>query len=291
VAGATLWSMWTSNGYALDESPARLGELRPVPDRERHDRERLRTRLRDDGYLFLPRALDPAASVAFRRYYFATLAPTGLVRAGSDPALGLAGDGDVSRADLRERLFGEIVPGETYARFCAQPAIRDWYAWFLGGEPFLHRRKIIRHTRPGENGIGTATQAHYDLLYLREGSDAVLSSWIPLGDCPATLGGLVYLEGSHHRVVEEERAATVRRPAASITADLPGLAARWDARWLLADYAAGDMVVHSAFTVHASLDNVDTAGRMRLSTDIRYQLREAPVDRRWQHDWFDGDGL
>lgn len=67
---------------------------------------------------------------------------------------------------------------------------------------FLHRRKIIRHIRPHEHtdtatrGIGTATQAHYDLLYLREGSDQVLSMWIPLGSCPTRLGGLVYLEGS-----------------------------------------------------------------------------------------------
>lgn len=115
--------MWTSNGYVLDESPTRLGELRPVPDAERTDRKRLRARLRRDGYLFLPGALAPAESIAFRRYYFATLAPTGLVRPETDPAAGLAGD-DVARDKLRALLFGEIVPGETYARFCHQPAIR-----------------------------------------------------------------------------------------------------------------------------------------------------------------------
>jgi hypothetical protein len=283
--------MWTSNGYVLDESPSRLGELRPVPDAERTDRKRLRARLHRDGYLFLPGALDPAESIAFRRYYFATLAPTGLVRPGTDPTAGLAGDDDIARDKLRGLLFGEIVPGETYARFCNQPAIQGWYAWFLGGEPTLHRRKIIRHTRPGENGPGTATAAHYDLLYLRDGTDQVLSSWIPLGDCPTDLGGLVYLEGSHHRTRAEEQAGTAKRPAASITADLPSLAEAYDTRWLLADYAAGDMVVHSAYLVHAALDNMDNAGRMRLSTDIRYQRADQPIDRRWQQDWYQGDGL
>jgi hypothetical protein len=50
-------------------------------------------------------------------------------------------------------------------------------------------------------------------------------------------------------------------------------------------------VVHSAYLVHAALDNVDSMGRMRLSTDIRYQRADQPIDRRWQYDWHDGDGL
>lgn len=167
----------------------------------------------------------------------------------------------------------------------------DWYAWFLDGPTHLHRRRIIRHVRPGEQGVGTATQAHYDLLYLREGTDRVLSSWIPLGDCPVRRGGLVYLAGSHHRVMAEEAAGRLRRPAASLTADLPALAEEYDSRWLSADYAAGDMVVHSAYLVHAALDNVDPDGVVRLSTDIRYQRAADPVDQRWQQHWHDRDGL
>jgi hypothetical protein len=282
--------MLTSNGYRLDESPARLGGLVAVPDGERNDRDGLWRRLRRDGYLYLRGALDPDVVLGFRRYYFESLAGTGLVRRGSDPAIGLAGEG-ADRAALREVLFGEVVPGAAYHAFCTQPAIRDWYAWFLGGETFLHRRKIIRHTAPRENGIGTATQAHYDLVYLRDGTDRVLSSWIPLGDCPLELGGLIYLEGSHLRVLREEAEGTLKRPAASITADLPGLADEYDARWLVADYAAGDLVVHTAHTVHAALDNVNTGGVMRLSTDIRYQRADQPIDRRWQQHWNDRDGL
>lgn len=283
--------MVTSNGYRLDPSPARLGELRPVPDAQRHDRDALWQRLRRDGYLYLPGALDRDEVLAFRRYYFAALAGTGLVRTGTDPVTGLTGDGPVDRAALRHVLFGRIVPSERYRWFCTQPAIRDFYAWLLGGETHLHRRKIIRHTRPHEIGIGTATQAHYDLVYLRDGTDRVLSSWIPLGDCPVGLGGLAYLERSHHRVLAEEAAGMLRRPAASITADLPALADEHEARWLIGDYAAGDMLVHSAHLIHAALDNVDEQGRMRLSTDIRYQRADQPIDWRWQQHWRDDDGL
>ena len=280
----------TSNGHRLHESPTRLGELAAVPDTDRHDRDALWARLRRDGYLYLPGALEQSTVLDFRRYYFRALAGSGLIRPGSDPVLGLAGS-QVDPAVLRHTLFGEVVPGAAYRAFCTQPAVRDWYAWFLGGETFLHRRRIIRHTAPGQTGIGTATQAHYDLVYLRDGTDRVLSSWVPLGDCPLARGGLVYLEGSHHRILRDEAAGRLKRPAASITADLPALADSYDARWLTADYAAGDMVVHTAHTIHAALDNLDTAGVMRLSTDIRYQRADQPIDLRWQNHWHDADGL
>lgn len=261
----------TSNGYVLDESPRRLGALSVVPDEERADLPRLRERLRRDGYLFLTGLLDPEVVQRFRRYYF------GLTGAVAD------------RASYRKVLFDQVVPGPEYAAFCAQPAIKGWFEWFLGGEPFLHKRKIIRQTAPGENGIGMATQAHYDLVYLREGSDQVLSAWIPLGDCPVARGGLVYLEGSHHRVLEEEAAGRLKRPAASMTADLPGLADEYDARWLVADYSAGDVVIHTAHTIHAALDNV--SDDMRLSTDIRYQRSDEAIDGRWQNHWHNQDWL
>lgn len=276
----------TSNGYRLDERPERLGRLSPLPTPESGSRRALLDRIGRDGYAFMPGFLDADRVQEFRRYYFEALAPAGLTEAS-----GSASDLDPSM--LRQILFDEIVPGSAYDRLCRTPAILDWFGWLLGGEVHLHRRKIIRHVRPGETGLGTATQAHYDLLYLRQGCHQVLSMWIPLGDCPVERGGLVYLEGSHRWVLAEEEAAEgsalPRRPAASITADLPALAEAHDARWLTADYAAGDVVVHCAQIVHAALDNVGDV--VRLSTDIRYQRADQQIDRRWQHDWRDTDGL
>ena len=274
--------MLTSNGYVLDEAPHRLGALQPVPDSERHSREALWSRLESDGHLLLRNFLDPAVVEEFRRYYFARLAEAGLREDGG---------GEVDQARLRHILFREIVPGPEYDAFCRQPVIVDFFAWLLGDDVHLHRRKIIRHTRPGDSGIGQATQAHYDLLYLREGTDEVLTLWIPLGDCPLPRGGLTYLECSHRWVQAEEAAGVRKRPAASITADLPGLADDHDGRWLVTDYAAGDVMVHTAQMVHAALDNVDPAHLMRLSTDIRYQRVSDAIDVRWQHDWHDRDGL
>ncbi|WP_104086838.1 phytanoyl-CoA dioxygenase family protein [Arthrobacter sp. GMC3] len=283
--------MITSNGYVLDESVHRLGELEPVPLHERDDRQALWDRLRRDGYLFLKGHLKPETVNEFRGYYFGQLVGANVTAPGSDPQEGLSSPEPVDRTAMREALFTTIVPGEQYQSLCTDPRIADWFAWFLEDEVHLHRRKIIRHTKPGEAGIGTATQAHYDLVYLRGGSDRVLSMWIPLGDCPVERGGLAYLENSHHWVLAQEREGTLAQPAASITADLPGLAETHDSRWLITNYEAGDVMVHSAHIVHASTDNVDPANKLRLSTDIRYQRKGEPIDWRWQEHWNLDDGL
>lgn len=282
--------MITSNGYVLDESPRRLGELVRTPDRERQDLTALWRRLRAQGYLFLPAQLDRQTVLDFRTFYFESLRGTGLWDEDRPAVQGLAVDTPVDQARLRHQLFQQVVPSPEYERFCTQSALRSWFGWFLADEVHLHRRKILRHTRPGESGPGSATQAHYDLVYLREGTDRLLSAWIPLGACPVELGGLVYLEGSHQRVQAEEAAGTHRR-AAWITADLPGMAEDYDSRWLLADFEPGDVVVHSAHMIHAATDNVATDRTMRLSTDIRYQRRHDPIDWRWQQHWHDADGL
>lgn len=286
-------SILTSNGYRLDGGDHRLGRLLPVPDAERHDRDALRARLTRDGYLYLPGFFERAVIEDFRRYYFATLAESGLTLPGTDPADGLAASAsDLDRTLFRSLLFQQIVPGREYEALCRNPALVAFYQWLLRSDQVhLHRRKIIRHVGPGESGIGTATQAHYDLVYLREGTDRVLSSWIPLGDCPVARGPLIYLEGSHHRVLADEAAGRLRRPAASMTADLPALAEEYDTRWLVTDFAAGDLMVHTPYIVHASLDNQDPGGAFRLSTDIRYQAAAEPIDTRWQNHWHDQDGL
>jgi ectoine hydroxylase-related dioxygenase (phytanoyl-CoA dioxygenase family) len=65
-----------------------------------------------------------------------------------------------------------------------------------------------------------------------EGTDRVVFAWIPLGDTPVSRGPLIYLEGSHHRALEQEAKGTLKRPAASVTADLPAPAEEYDDRWL-----------------------------------------------------------
>ena len=237
-------------------------------------------RLERDGYLFLRGLLDPAEVMAFRRYYFER---TGVADAHGVPrvvdpgelrkrAVRRGGAGRGVRGVLRAAglaVLVRVVPGRGDVPASAQ----DHPAHRTGRERGSVRRR--RRTTTSSTCAKARTRC------------------CPRGSRSATVrspcGGLTYLEGSHHRVLREEAAGTLKRPAASITADLPGLAEEYDARWLVADYAAGDVVIHTAHIVHASLDNV--ASSMRLSTDIRYQLAATSIDARWQSHWHDQDGL
>src|SRR5699024_6943431 len=124
------------------------------------DREALWQRLRSQGYLLLRDQIPTAGVLAFREFYFSALADTGLLDPEAAAVEGIAGAGAVDSATFRRILFDEIVPSPQYQAFCASPAVGGWFRWFLDGDVHLHRRKILRHTQPGENGIGTATQAH-----------------------------------------------------------------------------------------------------------------------------------
>jgi ectoine hydroxylase-related dioxygenase (phytanoyl-CoA dioxygenase family) len=176
--------------------------------------------------------------------------------------------------------------------------IRRFYEAFLEGAPYLHKRKLLRRGIPGNR---QCTGAHYDQIYLRGGTDRICTSWIPIGDTPVVCGGLVYLEGSDAWGRRMEAEFTTRNrdlpPDERISAyntnmktgwlsnDLARLADTLDARWLVADYEAGDMVVHSPYIVHASTMNVDPLRRIRLSTDIRYQRVRDEIDVRWANHW------
>jgi hypothetical protein len=266
-----------SNGHTLAAVPDRLGWL--TPSDPSAPIERLREQYRADGYLWLQGALDRAEVLALRERYLNTF----------DAAQG-------NTQDERKVLL-EFVRTAAYEAFCLSPRLWQFYERLLDGAVYLHKRKLIRHVRPYDDN---ATGAHYDLVYLRGGTDTVCTSWIPLGDTPVELGGLVYLAGSDAfgrkqeaefraksaDLSDEDRISAYNKHMSQtgwLTKDLPSLAERLNARWLMADYAAGDMVIHSAYMIHASTSN-QTDG-VRLSTDIRYQRIRDEIDARWQNHW------
>lgn len=291
----------TSNGHALEMTPDRLGWL--VPSDPAEPLDVLRERYRAHGYLWLRGLLDRDEVLDFRRRYFEAMAATGLVKPGTDPTLGLYAGGGERGAEIG-RLMVEIVRWSRYEAFCMSRPILDFYEALFEAPAFLHKRKLIRHTRPGDPHC---TGAHYDLVYLRGGTDRLCTSWIPIGDTPVELGGLAYLEGSDawgrrleasyaeraRELPPEERVKAYNQYMASgwLTKDLATLAADMGGRWLVADYECGDMVVHSPYQIHASTMNIDPLGRLRLSTDIRYQSVRDEIDPRWQNHWSHNDGL
>jgi len=290
----------SADGRRLDTSPSRLGRL--VPSSPQTPTATLAEQFRAQGYLWLKQFLDPGAVKAYRGRVLGYLASGGL-QPGTPPELGIAGEA-VDRAAMDRRLMA-VVGSARYEAFCMAPALVDFMDDFLGGLSYLHRRKIMRYTMPGS---GTTTPAHYDLVYLRGGTTRIVTAWIPLGDTPVEMGGLVYLEGSHAIGVRMEREfaeqALDLSPEDRINAynahmteggwvskNLPDMAERFDTRWLVADYEAGDVMLHSPYMIHASTTNEDSLHRIRLSTDIRFQNVEDEIDARWTNHWSLGDML
>ncbi len=192
-----------------------------------------------------------------------------------------------------------MVEEAAYEGFCAQPALSGFMDEFLSGLSYLHKRKIMRFTLPN---TGAVTPAHYDLVYLRGGTSRIVTAWIPIGDIPVDMGGLCYLENSHAigmameaefnrqnaELTPQERISAFNRNMTEggwVSKDLPEMADRFNTRWLVADYEAGDVVLHSPYMIHASTTNQGAEGRIRLSTDIRYQNIDDEIDARWSNHW------
>jgi ectoine hydroxylase-related dioxygenase (phytanoyl-CoA dioxygenase family) len=286
-----------SNDYTLLETPDRLGWL--IPSTPSVSIKTLQEQYRAQGYLWLKGLLPREKVMVFRRRFFEAFTRTGLLAKDSDPLDGIySGDGKPHVA----KILGEIVKWASYEAFCLMPEIWQFYERLLGGPVYLHKRKLIRATTVDDSCTG----AHYDLTYLRAGTDKVCTSWIPIGDIPVEMGGLVYLEGSdaagrkleaefsakNQNLTPEERISAYNKnmnETGWLTKDLPAIADKLNSRWLMADYEAGDMVIHSAYTIHASTTN--TRMQMRLSTDIRYQLVQETIDPRWTSNWSPNDTL
>jgi len=292
----------TSNGHTLSTAPNRLGWLEPTSPEL--SIERLREQFRAQGYLWLKGFLDSEVVLDLRRHFFEPLRNSGFLAQGSDPVEGIF-SGKPLAPDVAQRISIEMAKSPEYLALCTSSRIWSFYEAFLGGAIYLHKRKLVRFTTPGDT---FTTGGHYDLIYLRAGTDHICTSWIPLGDTPVKMGGLVYLEGSDAlgRKMEaefsrknadlppEERISAYNKNMASsgwISKDLPALADLIDGRWLAANYEAGDMVIHSPYIIHAATENVDPLGRIRFSTDIRYQLANDAIDPRWANDYAADDRL
>ncbi len=287
----------SSNGFALDMSPERLGWLTPS---DPHDTiAQLRDQFQAQGYLWLKSLLPRAKVLEMRRRYFAAMQETGLLKPGTDPIDGIYSGDETPKQGHINKIMAEIVRRADYEAFCFSDEVWRFFESLLAGAVYLHKRKLVRHVVPYATA---ATGAHYDLTYLRGGTDTVCTAWIPIGDTPVELGGLVYLEGSDKFGREQEAEFSRKNADLSpedrisaynknmtttgwLTKDLPMLANRLNSRWLVADYEAGDMMIHSAYMIHAATTNLSDSGVIRLSTDIRYQRIRDEIDARWNEHW------
>lgn len=279
----------TSNGVPIPFTPQYFAALRESSlSAAAAD---LRARYDEDGYVLLKGALPAQAVWDLREAYFRLFdsaffkegnARRGLF-SGHEPA-GLPLHG------VAGHPAHTFVRSETFRAFTAMPALRAIAEIFFDGPATLIRRTPLRHFVPGRR---RASRAHIDRTYIDGVAADLVTIWVPLGDCPMNAGSLLYLENSHHadvlQAAARQSAPTDRtHDARPITHDLKWLSDMTRRRWLAADYAAGDVVVHSPMIVHASTD--PEIELMRVSTDIRFRRDGSLSDPRWHDDWSADDG-
>jgi hypothetical protein len=267
-----------------------FGGLRPSDDIA-GDPAALAARLENDGYLYLPGYLDREEVLSARRHAVGILEADGLLKPGTDPMDAIARDG--VRLAFRPDL---AVGNEALRRVLYTGRAMELYRG-LFGEDVRH----FDYTWFRAVGPGPGTRPHCDVVYMGRGTrDKLLTAWVPTGDVPVEVGGLMLLEGSHR---QQERLrnylerdvdvyCTNGRHAeaiesgekawewdGSLSADPFTLREKLGGRWLTTSFRAGDLLTFPMHTVHASLDN--PSRHIRLSSDSRYQPASLPADERW----------
>jgi len=283
--------MLTSGGIELDSSPEHFGFLRDSNDLLDAP-SALRAQMDRDGYLFLPGFFNRDEVRKARLAICELLAGEDLLdpaypveQAIARPNVALDFRPDITNNLTSGKLIREIIYGEKAMSF---------FTRFLGGEATHFDFTWFRTIAPG---IGS--YPHCDVIFMGRGTKNLYTAWVPFGDVPLNVGGLLLIEGSHkhedtrntyasmdidtacqNRNNENQVNAAGYPGYGAISLDMRGTRDRVGGRLLTAEeFKMGDLLIFSVYTVHGSLDN--HSQEIRLSSDSRYQLASEPLDERW----------
>lgn len=292
----------TSLGHALPTDEASFGFVE-TSNHLLDDVEALRARLHEDGYLYIKNFLDRDDVMAARRSIVSRLAADGCMHPDLVPMEGrvnpdLLEDHPDGIRRLKANSFRPdiAVANAEVERVVYGPDLQAFYDSIFG-EPALH----FDFTWLRVMGPGHGTSAHCDLVYMGRGSHDLLTCWVPYGDVPLEVGGLMILEKSHHQADRikaylekdvdgycENDPEQVRKVKEEGKWSFPGwlsqrpdtLPGKYKARWLTSPcWEPGDFITFNMRLIHGSLDNY--SDQVRISTDVRYQPASQPADERW----------
>lgn len=238
-----------------------------------HAADRLQALANRDGFLFF-RALLPAADVLALR---ATVLDFANRVGWLDPAAPL----DEARAAPGRRVGDYADPDWVHLQAHVQACPE---MWALGDAIAIHRALRAIEGRSSYLYLSTAntcrvfsphpdmaTRPHQDAHYVRVIAD-FWTMWLPLGDCPRTLGGLALLPGSHRLGMQDHSGLGIEGGGVHVPDD---------SVWSTEDFLCGDVVFFHAQTLHRALPNLSET-RLRLSADFRYGFWEPSSEVDWR---------
>ena len=292
-----------SNNFELSDSSSRLGELKST--KYNAPIEILQSAYERDGYILIRNFFDPNKIMNLRSLFLTELISKASGKSSLMSEASRYNYSGISKKAINSAIQKFVTSAE-YLALINDPKLKNLVSAVLKEPVSLYKRKLVRiKFKNDKNGD---TGGHYDRIYFRNGSDRFLSCWIPLGDISMTMGGLTYLEKSSNlgkdieMTFEKNMAKKTTESQTRIRSkgmggrgwldkNLSRLANKTDTRWLITDYKAGDLVLHNPYIIHASLTNIDSLDRIRLSTDIRYFAANSYNDSRWQKPWNENDKL
>ncbi len=278
-----------------------LHGVRPMEDASHlwraGDLRALRRRLARDGYLLLRGALDRHAVLRARADTLQQLAlavpsafAPGTALEDGFAAPGASALGLLGRQHIAARpLVSAVLECDTLFELAAA------LLGVAADEVITPAYKWTRAVAPGE-----FTGVHCDSKFVGGTPERTLTAWLPLGDVPLPMGGLLVAAASHRlrsfaAVRERYLSAPLGadgtasgwlcRDAADVAAHLPRGAAPPD--WRAADVGAGDVVILRMDCLHMTARNV--SDRIRTSCDTRWQPAGEARDGRITH-WRDRCG-
>lgn len=231
------------------------------------DRATLAARMRADGYLFVRGLLPPPAVANVQRQVAAIAQAAGWLRQDSDPAAALAEPAGFC-VDPEPRYLAplrRINHLEDYHALKHHPALIGFMQALLDGPILPHPRVLMRNIFPARDEF--TTKAHQDFPNV-QGTTEVYTAWIPLIDCPMTVGPLQVAVGTHGGEIYDFQVAA---GAGGIE-----IAEPFAGRWVCSPFAQGDVLFFHSMTVHKGVAN--RSDRLRMSMDVRYQRADAPFN-------------
>jgi hypothetical protein len=239
------------------------------------DMAALKSRLVEDGYLFIRGFHDRTATVAAAQWTLQSINGLGGLKPGSDVEDGLIGDDNRNFPFFRQvqvshapHVLNVVDSSATFAFFDA-----------LFGKPLLtfDKRWLRCMAHGGHNHF------HYDSVYLGRGTANRVSMWSALSDIGIDQGPLVICLGSHQhrRLIETYGATDMDRDLteAVFTTDPVELIRDFGFQLGTAHFEPGDVIIFGMYMMHSSAPNLSS--QYRISIDTRYQPKDEQIDERF----------
>ncbi|MEM7030138.1 MAG: phytanoyl-CoA dioxygenase family protein [Chloroflexota bacterium] len=232
-----------------------------------HDPVALRHVAELDGYIFLQDVLNKDLVLETRRDIVEILQEVGWIDAGTDAFEAISSHPAIV-SGMKEfgSVYDLVLKLESFNTLAFDPAIMNVMTALLGEDVLLQPSNIARFIFPSAEEH--TTPPHQDYVHI-QGTPDVWTTWLPLGDCPHTLGGLSVLSGSHKGgILPVSRSMG----AGGLRTHLENVGGEW----VSSPFNLGDVLFFHSHTVHQGMPN-KSGDRLRLSVDYRYQRASDPV--------------